>query len=185
MFPQMIDICSQLVLRWDRFGPNHSIDVSDDFTRLAFDTIGLCGFSYRFNDFYSERMHPFADWMADTLRESGRRANRTKIENAARIWSAANHTNDIDQMHKLCDDLVRERKANPQPDANDLLNVMLMSRDPETGEGLSDENIRYQMVTFLVSVEKSSSASSSARQRDLPPQHAVYPGIIRETVTSI
>ncbi len=34
---------------------------------------------------------------------------------------------------------------------------MLEGRDPETGEGLSDENIRYQMVTFLIAGHKTTS----------------------------
>ena len=49
-----------MVLKWDRLGPDHEIDCSDDLTRLAFDTIGLCAFSYRFNEFYSDHAHPFA-----------------------------------------------------------------------------------------------------------------------------
>jgi cytochrome P450/NADPH-cytochrome P450 reductase len=27
---------------------------------------------------------------------------------------------------------------------------MLNGRDPKTGEGLSDENIMYQLITFLI-----------------------------------
>ena len=33
MFPQMLDIASQMILRWDRLGPENQIDPSDDFTR--------------------------------------------------------------------------------------------------------------------------------------------------------
>ncbi|KAI4161191.1 MAG: hypothetical protein LQ342_005087 [Letrouitia transgressa] len=32
MFPQMMDIASQLILKWDRMGPEHEIVTSDDFT---------------------------------------------------------------------------------------------------------------------------------------------------------
>jgi cytochrome P450/NADPH-cytochrome P450 reductase len=32
MFPQMIDIISQMILRWDRFGPDYEINLSEDFT---------------------------------------------------------------------------------------------------------------------------------------------------------
>jgi cytochrome P450/NADPH-cytochrome P450 reductase len=32
MFPEMLDIASQMVLRWDRQGPDHEIELSDDFT---------------------------------------------------------------------------------------------------------------------------------------------------------
>lgn len=32
MFPQMQDMISQMVLRWDRLGPDNEISCSDDFT---------------------------------------------------------------------------------------------------------------------------------------------------------
>lgn len=33
---------------------------------------------------------------------------------------------------------------------DDLLDTMLKGRDPKTGKGLTPENIRYQLVTFLI-----------------------------------
>lgn len=33
MFDEQLDIASQLILRWDRLGPNHEIQTSDDFTK--------------------------------------------------------------------------------------------------------------------------------------------------------
>lgn len=153
MLPQMLDVASQLILRWDRFGPNHRIACSDDFTRLAFDTIGLCAFGFRFNDFYSDNMHEFAIQMTDVLVEAGKRASRTHMETQLRYLAAQQFDTDIAAMHKLCDNIVDERIQDPQPDSNDLLNVMLNQKDPETGEKLSKENIRYQMATFLVRFE--------------------------------
>lgn len=35
-------------------------------------------------------------------------------------------------------------------DHGDLLDTMLKGRDPKTGKGLTPENIRYQLVTFLI-----------------------------------
>ena len=32
MLPQMMDIASQMILRWDRLGPDNEINPSDDFT---------------------------------------------------------------------------------------------------------------------------------------------------------
>jgi len=32
MFPGMLDIASQLVLKWDRMGPDYTIDTADQFT---------------------------------------------------------------------------------------------------------------------------------------------------------
>ncbi|KAK4230656.1 cytochrome P450 [Podospora fimiseda] len=150
MFPQMMDIMSQMILRWDRFGPNHRIDCAEDFTRLAFDVIGLTAFNYRFNAFYTEDMIPFAKQLAEVLVEAGKRANQTDIQNALTFLSKKHMMDNIHSMWKVCDDIVAERKANPRPDVDDILNVMLNAVDPVTGKGFTDENIRYQMATFLV-----------------------------------
>lgn len=38
----------------------------------------------------------------------------------------------IAAMHRLCDEIVAERKAHPRPDVDHLLNVMLFAKDPAT-----------------------------------------------------
>ncbi|CAF1071748.1 unnamed protein product [Rotaria sordida] len=78
MFPAMMDICSQLILRWERFAGE-----------------------------------------------------------------------EIDFLHNLCDEIVQERRKHPN-DVNDLLNQIINGKEPETTQQLSDENIHYQMLTFLV-----------------------------------
>ena len=87
MFPEMLDILGQMLMKWQRFGPQHEIDVSDAFTRLTLDTIALCSFDYRFNSYYQEEMHPFVTKALDALLESGRRAGRTDLETRVRKWS--------------------------------------------------------------------------------------------------
>jgi cytochrome P450/NADPH-cytochrome P450 reductase len=128
MFGGMMDIASQLLLRWDRFGPDHEILCSDDFTRLTFDMIGLCAFGYRFNNFYSDHAHPFVTQMNDVLLESGKRANRISIENKLRIFSAAQNLENVKAMHQLCDEIIADRKAHPQPGSVDLLVCLLHVR---------------------------------------------------------
>ncbi|KAF2651941.1 cytochrome P450 [Lophiostoma macrostomum CBS 122681] len=155
-----MDIASQMILRWDRFG-DREIVCSDDFTRLAFDVIGLCAFGYRFNNFYSPDAHPFVKQMGDVLTESGKRASRLQLENTLRVFSASQNQENVRAMHQLCDEIIAERQAHPQPDSNDLLNAMLEGRDPQTGEKLSAENIRYNLVTFLVAGHETTSGSLS------------------------
>lgn len=118
----------------------------------AFDTIGLCSFGYRFNEFYLEKAHPFAQQMADVLLESGRRANRPSLMNQFYRADERERQENVRKMHELSDEIIAERKRNPQPDSTDLLNTMLNTVDRETGEALSDENIRFNMCTFLVSL---------------------------------
>ncbi|KAG7001370.1 bifunctional cytochrome P450/NADPH P450 reductase [Physcia stellaris] len=128
---------------------------------LAFDTIGLCFFNYRFNDFYSENVHPFAHQMTEVLLEAAKRGNRSRLQTSMSIWSTAKMQENIDAMHKLCKEIIAERKAHPQPDVDDLLNTMLNAADPVTGEKLDDENIRNQMVTFLVAGHETTSGTLS------------------------
>jgi cytochrome P450/NADPH-cytochrome P450 reductase len=113
MFPVMLDIASQMILKWDRLGAEHDISVSDDFTRLAFDTIGLAGFGYRFNSFYLDHPHEFAQQMAGVLTEAGRRSMRPAVETKLRIFSAQHTQDNVGAMWNLCDELVEERKAHP------------------------------------------------------------------------
>ncbi|KAK6212271.1 hypothetical protein LQW54_005402 [Pestalotiopsis sp. IQ-011] len=152
MFPQMQDMISQMVLRWDRLGPDNEIV-------LAFDTIAICAFSYRFNSFYRDTTHPFAQQMAEALIETGKRANRSNIETSLRVYSAAEYEKTKESMWKLADDLIAERKKNPKPDVHDVLNAMLNVSDPETGEKMSDENIRFNMLTFLIAGHETTSGT--------------------------
>src|SRR4029079_6635911 len=47
---------------------------------------------------------------------------------------------------------------NPNPaGSEDILDTMLKAADPVTGERLSEENVRYQMVTFLVAGHETTS----------------------------
>lgn len=161
MLENMLDVSSQMVQKWDRQGPRHEIDCADDFTRLAFDTIALCAFGYRFNQFYSDNPHPFAQQMGDVLLESGKRASRLGIQNVLAYKDEQKRQWNVKQMHELCDELVRERQMNPRPELNDLLNKMIEGEDPKTGEKLSAENIRYQMATFLVAGHETTSSTLS------------------------
>lgn len=60
-------------------------------------------------------------------------------------------------MFSLVDQIIEERKASSAPEEVDLLARMLNGKDPETGEMLDDENIRYQIITFLIAGHETTS----------------------------
>ncbi|KZV89028.1 cytochrome P450 [Exidia glandulosa HHB12029] len=156
MFDDMYDILSQLVLKWERFGPKHAIDPADDFTRLAFDTIAYCAMSYRLNSFYTEGTPPFVEAMGSFLRESGARMTRPSIVQRMMGQTNAKYEQDQRQMMDLAKEIVEDRKQNPN-DRKDLLNAMLKGRDPQSGKGLSDVSIMQQMITFLIAGHETTS----------------------------
>ncbi|KZT53966.1 cytochrome P450 [Calocera cornea HHB12733] len=157
MFDDMLDINSQLLLKWERFGPDHPIDPSDDFTRLAFDTVSLCAMNYRVNSFYQEGLPPFVKAMAGFLLESGRRSQMPNVVQGFLRKENAQYEADMKLMVDLCDEIIAHRKSHPGEAKNDLLERMLEGKDPKTGRGLSDANIRNQLITFLIAGHETTS----------------------------
>ncbi|KAH7098687.1 fatty acid hydroxylase [Auriculariales sp. MPI-PUGE-AT-0066] len=156
MFDDMNDILSQMLVKWDRFGPKHIITPADDFTRLAFDTVAYCTMSHRLNSFYTENQPVFVDAMGDWLTESGRRFQRPKVVQTFMRETNAKYAADMNIMRELAREIVAERRAHPN-DRKDLLNAMVLGRDPQTGKGLTDKSIEEQMITFLIAGHETTS----------------------------
>ncbi|UEP29562.1 MULTISPECIES: cytochrome P450 [unclassified Burkholderia] len=159
MFDKMVDIADQMFLYWERFGPETAVDVSDHMTRLTLDTIALCAFDCRFNSFYREDQHPFVDAMVDTLSEAGKRELRPKLVSKLMLNRSRKFDADIEVMRSLATRMIEDRRKHPHDneEAMDLLDRMLNGVDPVTGEKLDDENIVYQMITFLIAGHETTS----------------------------
>ncbi|KAL5359775.1 cytochrome P450 [Aspergillus floccosus] len=135
MFDDMYDIASQLALKWARQGPNTAITVNEDFTRASMDTIALCALGTRFNSFYREEMPHFIATMRNLLQASSVRAFRPF-------------------------DLVDARLQDPV-DKKDLLNALILGRDPHTGQKLTNDAIVNNMITFLIAGHETTSGMLS------------------------
>jgi cytochrome P450 / NADPH-cytochrome P450 reductase len=161
--PQMLDLADQLVLKWQRLNPDDEIDAPADMTRLTLDTIGLCGFGYRFNSFYREDQHPFVQAMVDALERAQRRGYSGAVA-AETGEDAAREQRDYQIMNALVDQVIQRRKAGGQEAVaanHDLLSAMLTGVDRQTGERLDDTNIRYQIITFMIAGHETTSGALS------------------------
>ncbi|MFT5794872.1 MAG: cytochrome P450/NADPH-cytochrome P450 reductase [Saprospiraceae bacterium] len=157
-FPMMLEIAEQMMTRWSQLNANDEIDVPADMVRLTLDTIGLCGFDYRFNSFSREEPHPFIDSMLVALQESIDRAVALPMMHAMNVSRRHRYEKHIENLKTIVDAVIAERKADGgASDAKDLLSLMLTGADPATGEKLSDENIRYQIITFLIAGHETTS----------------------------
>ena len=156
--PEMTDIATQLVEKWERLNPEEEIDVPADMTRLTLDTIGLCGFDYRFNSFYREEPHPFVASMVRCLDTAMQQQSRLPVGNRLRVREHRRFQDDTTFMNSVVDEIIARRKASgDQSDKKDLLGHMLSGVDKQTGERLDDVNIRYQIITFLIAGHETTS----------------------------
>lgn len=149
MFDEMHEILTQLVLKWARYGPDHRIDVADDFTRLTLDSIAICAMDTRFNSFYTEGVHPFVKAMQEVLTEAGRRAIRPSLVKRLMQSADRKYFADIEVLQSTAQQIVADKRANPS-DKKDLVNAMLNGKDPKTGEKMTNESIADNMITFLI-----------------------------------
>lgn len=152
----MTDIAVQLIQKWARLNPDEAVDVPADMTRLTLDTIGLCGFNYRFNSYYRETPHPFINSMVRALDEAMHQMQRLDVQDKLMIRTKRQFHHDIQAMFSLVDSIIAERRSGGR-DEKDLLARMLNVEDPETGEKLDDENIRFQIITFLIAGHETTS----------------------------
>lgn len=157
----MVDIAVQLVQKWARLNPNEMIDVPEDMTRLTLDTIGLCGFNYRFNSYYRETPHPFITSMVRALDEAMQQLWRLNVQDKLMLRTKRQFQHDIQTMFSLVDNIIAERKVRGNQEEKDLLSRMLNLKDPETKKNLDDENIRFQIITFLIAGHETTSGMLS------------------------
>src|ERR1700754_2019211 len=154
----MVDIAEQLVKKWERLNGDEEIDVVHDMTALTLDTIGLCGFDYRFNSFYRRDYHPFVESLVRSL-ETIMMTRGIPLEG---IWLKKRQqelAEDVVFMNRMVDEIVAERRANAEAaeDKKDMLGAMMTGVDRSTGEQLDDVNIRYQINTFLIAGHETTS----------------------------
>ncbi len=158
-FEMMVEVADALAAKWSA-AVGDEVNVPDDMTRFTLDSIAIAGFGYRFNSFGKEALDPFLESLATALIECMNKTTRLPIQQRFAKKGRARLAEAIATMNALVDRVIAERRANPT-DGGDLLNLMLQAKDPESGEKLTDLNIRYQILTFLIAGHETTSGMLS------------------------
>ncbi|CAH0045995.1 unnamed protein product [Clonostachys solani] len=158
MFPEMLDVASQAVLRWARAGENNMINVAEDFTRLTLDTIALCAMDTRFNSFYKDDLDPFIEAMLTILNEAQVRSSRPAFVTPFLREANQKFEDAIAYARQVAADVIAKRRANASgTQKKDLVDAMVNRSDPVTGKKLSDDVIIDNMITFLIAGHETTS----------------------------
>ena len=143
----MVDAASELAVRWQALGPNETVEARREMSRVALaitsrtlfdrdvsheaDEVGkafvVLGqyFEHRFN-------HPVSappTWVPTPMNRRFAKA--------------------VSTLNQLVAEMVRERRRD-EADRGDLLSMLIQARDEETGEKMTDEQLRSVMVNFLL-----------------------------------
>ncbi|WP_439031767.1 cytochrome P450 [Gordonia terrae] len=164
----MLDVVGELIEHWDR-SIGRPVDVTADMTRTALETIGRATAGHGFGGFDTRRdifgrsiPDPFIRHMVGTLRGS-------LVESFLRESWLPRWTSDVarrrvrfhgDRMARIVDDIIVTRRRTPTPWPDDLLSTMLAPGEDGTPV-LDEDNIRYQMITFLIAGHETTSGALS------------------------
>jgi cytochrome P450 len=159
--PIMLAAASELFDSWDdQEGP---VDVSRDMTKLTLETISRTAFSRDFGSFTLKDAHPFVPAMVASLRAGQRKGVLNAMPGSGLLARRLNRRNSHHQTYvdSLIDDLIAQRRRDNDLDDRDLLGIMLSTAHPGSGQRLTDRNIRYQILTFLVAGHETTSGALS------------------------
>jgi unspecific monooxygenase len=137
------------------------VDVPGDMTKLTLETIARTGFGHDFGSFERERPHPFVTAMVGALNHA-QYLNIVPAPLAPLLLRRATRRNEaaMAYLNRTVDELVRVRRASDGGNG-DLLDRMLDTAHPETGERLAAENVRRQVLTFLIAGHETTSGALS------------------------
>ncbi|OPX08006.1 cytochrome P450 [Mycobacterium sp. AT1] len=126
----MLAINQQLVARWDARVGVGPVDVSGDLQKLAMDTVGLAGFGARFESYDYDGLAPIPQSFTNALTEVFTNGESPAFEA------------ELATLHGYFDELIAGHSGGG---TGDLLYVMLGADG-----ALSDDNVRNQIMTFLI-----------------------------------
>ncbi|MFC7266770.1 bifunctional cytochrome P450/NADPH--P450 reductase [Streptomyces lutosisoli] len=155
-YGQMLEIAQNLAGKWER-REGQQVNITDDYTRLTLDTIALSGFGFRFQSFDKEELHPFLNALLGALVESLRRSQELPMMTKFRKADDKKYRENIQLMQELVESVIKERREGKGGGEEDLLGLMLEATDPETGKLLADDNVRDQVLTFLIAGHETTS----------------------------
>ncbi|MFD7295086.1 cytochrome P450 [Streptomyces sp. NPDC059897] len=159
--PLMLDVAGQLMASWDTSeAAGRTVDVPADMTKLTLETIARTGFGHDFGSFERERPHPFVTAMVGALTFAQRRNVVPPLLSVLLRGAEKRNAADRAYLNRTVDEVVAARRAS-DGGPGDLLDRMLEVTHPETGERLSPENIRRQVITFLVAGHETTSGALS------------------------
>ncbi|MEU7140442.1 cytochrome P450 [Nocardia sp. NPDC046473] len=148
----MSSVADDLLAEWSTAGG--SVDAHSAMARATVEVIGRAGFGQDLGLFHptpdSTDAQRFVRELDFVLRWAGEATNDLPIVgNLRALWRTPGVKRRHAAMCDYVDRIVAERRAHPK-DTGDLLNLMLTTVDPDTGQALPLDNVRNQVITFLV-----------------------------------
>lgn len=155
----MTDTIEDMLNDWEAIcDENGVIEVTDAMMRLTLTVVVKALFSTGLS---KEEVQTVADVFTPLLDETNFRANYPfQILNKIRVRQNVTYEKNIAELNAIIFRIIRDRRASTEPH-NDLLQMLMEAKDEETGELLSDAELRDEVMTvFIAGHETTANAMS-------------------------
>jgi cytochrome P450 len=143
---RIVELTEETAVRWQQYAASgQAVDVNDEMMKLTLQIVVKSMFSEDISDRLDELSHAF-----DIAQHFIYWYRRNPLAMPLWLPTPANRRflQARKQVDKIIYDLIAKRRQQPN-EANDLLDMLLAARDEETGEGMSDEQLRDEIVTIF------------------------------------
>lgn len=167
MMPLMCDQADALVQTLKReVGYGRPTYIDGWVTKMAFETIAVCGLGTSFGCFNDDQTHPYLLAFNDAVEFLSQRSLQF-CPSYLRPWLFRGWTrfdSACEYMRATCIDIIRKRREQHTGDDHrrDLLDMMLHDKDPKTGQAMTEDMIVDNVLTFLFAGQDSTAAAMAS-----------------------
>ncbi|MCK0439943.1 cytochrome P450 [Gordonia alkaliphila] len=139
------------------------VDVHTAMTNATLEVIARAGFSRNLGLFTQEGADPQAQTLLVALDQvltwASESTNDLPVVGQVRgLFQERAFQANLERTRAFIDGIVADRVSGKEPASDDLLGLMLDTVDPDTGEKLPHQNVRDQVLTFLVAGHETTAA---------------------------
>ena len=162
----MTDTVGELIEAWNIHSANQSwIDILDQANRLTLEIIARAAVGHSFGKLSDPRENAFSAAIISELRYARRAARIDPIPFYNKFFGKKRdrqHLADKEFIRRQVCAIVEARRTNPAAGRrHDMLDIMLHSADPDTGEQLDAENVVNQILTLMAAGSETSANTIS------------------------
>uniref|UniRef100_A0A8C6ZYN9 Cytochrome P450 4B1-like n=1 Tax=Nothoprocta perdicaria TaxID=30464 RepID=A0A8C6ZYN9_NOTPE len=149
----MSDSVKVMLDKWEKNKERKPVELFHDVSLMTLDTIMKCAFSYNTSYFYIKAVYDLSYLVVERIRSFGvsdffygMTSNSRQFQEACKL--AHIHTDKIIKERKMLLSNEKEREKIQKRRHLDFLDILLCAKD-ENGVGLSDEDLRAEVDTFM------------------------------------
>ena len=147
----LADVAMEFAAYWLTKVDGPAVDVATELSRATNEMTGRVTFGQAFGSFERVDPHPFMAALTAMINQSERANIMRRVPLSKLLMRRAQEASDKrgSYINGVVDDVIRERRANPRDERNDILDVMLGASGPTNPDRISDEDIRYQVIGLI------------------------------------